>query len=410
MSFPALVDRQHNPVHNQGIVTADTNFDVGARTAILAQNARGASIYSGAQNPDNWNLAPRTVLFTAPGLSGAAKGSRPHVLGSTNGLGAPATQKLASASSEDLDTKDKEELVRLSIQNEIVPFGVSMFAHDVGKSSQSQKIAAQLRGLATLPMGRCTDENGNMDIIRPGDRVAVRVPRVNEIGGSGAAGNDIQTGFSPSKYTLQVCRASTRSAAATAKLHVRAILSDPAKWKLAMGEYALGTHAWLTAAIAIQDSYLSGVVLALQYLLQAGDIAVPAGSRLGVVPAGGDSLSFAANLSRALKLTGSGPAPVEGLRLRNELLQRIFHEKSKKYEAGYDPNVPERGRYNTRKNEINPNDPIGALLELQLTHFSRALSAFDHAKSQEDRLVIGTATTGASVQGSGNVHVLLGSN
>jgi len=422
-SYGTYLDRQANPVHNQGAVMANAAYDLGAKIAIQTENERVApSAYGNAGQEDVWNIDPHEILFRLAGQydSGVAD-SRCKVLGSLNGLGVQAT----------LAYPDNEEMQRQAVLNQIIPVGVAYQQLRAVRGEVERGIAVQLGGLHTLRLGNGQFAEPEDTTIRPGDIVAVDVPAPGQRGLHPGPGGRIRKGTPATKYTLQLRRANHRSAAQALLLHLHEANRNPAKWRRAMGAHLLGTNAWESAVRNIQRSYDVYAALAVGQLVRAGAVSLT-----------GDFAALSSTANAAADLTGASaavlvgellgalsPTRLEGgiTALGNAALRRElrltqarvhaagFHRASDiNSEFGYDAATKLSAARNLTTDDdgkfrVN-GSPAGKLLLEQLNHLPRAVSAFHYAVQRDLALIIGKATTGGSDQGSGNVHVYLGLN
>lgn len=184
-----------------------------------------------------------------------------------------------------------------------------------------------------------------------------------------------------------------------------------------MGDQLLGTNAWLSAVKNVVESYGVAVALAVGEFARQGKLTGPAG--IGVVDGNNPSevaektAIYVAQQLNVLPYDGADAAARQQLaELRMRVRRAVFHdEKDVVHEFGSRYPQPSTARYKdaTRENVYGINSsPEGRLLEKQLNHLVRAVSAFHYASLRDLSNLIGKATTGASPNGSGNVHVYLG--
>ena len=396
MSLPyaPFVDRQTNPVANQGGVFAGADYDMGARLTIQGENRDTPSLYGGAEDEKVWAIAPGELCYSATQKHGSSSGVKLSVLSALNGLGATASTLYPN----------EPEMVKEAVKNEIQFVGAAYQALSPSREDTNRGITVQLGGLKTLRMGVGEGDN----FIKPGDLVCAEVPMPGRVY-SFARGDSIRSatgrGVPPNKTTLQLRRCSTKTAGESLRLHIQQLLKNPQKWRLAMGERLLGTAVWATAAHEVMNSYLVGGLALVHALKSAGQISFT-NARLPK-----DSTEVVAVLAASLGLIDGEASDV--LRVRDRALNAIFYDGSNpRYEIGADINNEKpgdssfAGRSNNR--EVNLSSPVGRLVHLQLTHFVRAVSGFHAAILNDLRFIVGKSTTGASVHGSNNAHVFMG--
>jgi len=115
--YGSYADPQMNPIANQGAVMASADYDVGAKISIQLENRDiGPSAYGGADNEQNWNIAPDDLLFTVPGKHGSKGDVKMAVLPCLNGLAAEATERYANE-------RDGLMMIREAAKNQIVYVG-----------------------------------------------------------------------------------------------------------------------------------------------------------------------------------------------------------------------------------------------------------------------------------------------
>ena len=431
MSLPysPYVDRQTNPIANQGGVYAGADYDMGAKLTIQAENRDTPSVYGGAEDADVWNITGTSLLFSVAGKHGSASGTKLAVLPCLNGLGTEASVLYPN----------DPAMVREAVKNSIQFIGAAYQALNVHDTTDANRgINVQLGGLKTLRLGHGEGDN----FIKPGDLVCAEVPlpgRVYTFSRNDSVRSQTGRGEPPNKTTLQLRRCSHKTAGASLRMHIQKILDDPARWKMAMGERLLGTAIWATAAHDTMNSYLVGGLFMVRELIAAGvltpsaafnasgfvdaatsatlngasanpdaavDLDVPANTLVTtfarVVGLQDSSVSFNKNIAMQERLAG----------LRNKILQQIFYDGSNPaYEFGHTMGAGNQHTYGGRgadKKEVNVRSPLGRVLSLQLNHFPRAVSAFHTAILNDLRFIVGKATTGGSPHGSGNVHVFMG--
>jgi len=417
------VDRQSNPIANQGRVDAGADYDMGAKLTIQAENRDTPSLYGGAEDEAVWNIVGDDLLFSVPGKHGSSSNVKLAVLPALNGLGAQASVLYPNDA----------DLVREAVKNSIQFIGAAYQALSAERSDAARGITVQLGGLKTLRMGAGKGDN----FIKPGDLVCAEVPlpgRIFTFARNDSVRSQTGRGVPPNKTTLQLRRCSHMTAGASLRLHIQKILADPQRWKMAMGERLLGTAVWATAAHEVMNSYLVGGVIMVRQLLADGVLepnARIAGRFFSVADAAafGDDAEertadlLAARLGQVLGVTDTkdGLPPLRRgdgttyddklLKLRMNVLQRVFYDGSNpQFEFGFQNGSAATGfaGRGADKKEVNTRSPVGQLLKAQLNHFPRAVSGFHAAILQDLRFIVGKATTGASTHGSGNAHVFLG--
>lgn len=421
--------RTANNVAEQGAVKASAFYDIAARVAIQSENVNvSPSLYSGAGDAGVWHIDPEELLFSVPGLQQSGD-TRLLVLPTYAGLGAVASQLYP----------DDPEMVRQAVKNQIQYIGVAHQALRAEPGSIESGIAVQVGGLHTIKSGngRYGDDSVSDNSIRPGTVLVAEVATAGPTGLLPAQGGRTQNGRSPNKYTLQARAADPRSAGQALLRHVREVVRNPSKWRMAMGEHLLGTNAWHTAAKAIIESYFDAVALAAGYLVNKGVLAVgpalvPAFGYVAPAAADGPAavgdavtIAVAKMLGNGLKLDDEAdlaPGQREFLaRTRFELARTIFHDpKDLATEFAYRPagagNLPaSNARYLRNANgqqayKVRTDKDEGKVLHRQLNHFTRACSAFGYAHLRNLSNIIGKATTGSAESSGGRVHVYLGLN
>jgi hypothetical protein len=426
MSVPysPAVDRQSNPIVNQGAVIAGAAIDVGAKITVQLENKDGMSLYRGADDEDVWTITPTDLLFTAPSKSGSSANTQLAVLPALNGFGANASRIYPN----------DPHMVRAAVKTSIQSIGAAYQWQGSDRPSQPRGISVQMAGFKTLPLGYSADDD--MNYIKPGDLVCAEVPLPNRQFShrrGDSAHSVIARGAPPNKTTLQMRRCSPYSASQALLMHIREILENPARWKHAMGERLLGTAAWATAAHNVMNSYLVGGLIMVRELLAANilkgnavpGLNIPSFAALNAA-ANDNARSDAANgvvealakvvgviddrgaLTGALRPGTDAYEAVNGLRSR--VLNRIFYDGSNPaHEHGHSKSggfSNSNGRYANK--EVNMRTDTGRFLHLQLNHATRAVAGFHAAILDDLRFIIGKAATGASPQGSGNAHVMLG--
>lgn len=457
--YGSYMDRQSNSVANQGGVYAGADLNIGAKIAIQQQNREMASAYSGADNEQNWDIAPDELLFTMP-CTGSTGDIKMAVLGSLNGLGAVATQRYVSE-------PDGLMMIRECVKNQIQVVGAAYQAASFERGNVERGITVQMGGLKTLRMGngQFGDDRGEDNTIKPGDLVCADVPMPGKDGLHPGVGARAKRGVPATKYTLQLRRCSPESAGHSLVRHIRHILKDPTKWQVAMGEHCAGTNVWATAAHEVMNSYLTSGVLFVRELMAAG-ILVPslagqslvagwspnaqgdliastiapaiaaADANVGEVISAAQQLQiragadvYAFHLAELLRVIPTQQytqnvdalAAYDGTRqllsrlrlLRVNALQRIFYDGTNAaFEFGFElragpGNLPQHlGRF--ASGVVNIDLAAGAFLEAQLNHVPRAVAGFHSAILKDMSFMLGKASTGASTFGSGNAHVFLG--
>lgn len=416
------VDRQSNPIVNQGAVIAGAAIDIGAKITVQLENKDGMSLYRGADDEDVWTVTPTDLLFSAPGKSGSGANTQLSVLPALNGFGADASRVFPN----------DPEFVRACVKNQIQYIGAAYQWQGSDRASASRGISVQMAGFKTLPLGAGEGDN----YIKPGDLVCAEVPlphRQFTHRRGDSAHSVIARGAPPNKTTLQMRRCSPHSASEALIMHINRILRDPQRWKHAMGERLLGTSAWATAAHSVMTSYLAGGLLMVQRLMELNLIGTSQGFRdLPETKEIDDEWRKANTLDekkRAAERVTAYLAKLLGVVddrgairgrvvdkdlecLREDILLRIFYNgEYPAYEFGRgnsaaDGNLEKRGRHGD--NSVNLKTDHGKMLDVQLNHVRRAVSGFHAAILDDLRFIIGKAATGASYQGSGNAHVMLG--
>ena len=438
MSLPysPYVDRQSNPIANQGRVDAGAAYDMGAKLTIQAENADTPSLYGGAQDEAVWNITDQDLLYSVPGKHGSSGSTQLSVLPALNGLGVEAS----------VIYPNDPAMVREAVKNSIQYIGAAYQALSAERSDAARGINVQIGGLKTLRMGAGAGDN----FIKPGDLVCAEVPlpgRVYTFSRNDSVRSQTGRGVPPNKTTLQLRRCSHKTAGTSLRLHIQKILEDPAKWKLAMGERLLGTAVWATAAHETMNSYLSGGLFMVRQLI-ADHLLAPTDflGASGVIDAGVNARIHGAMEGAAGNIDNVGSVDEEAnavtaafaqvlgtidsdprralsrndgvdarlLGLRDNILQQVFYDGSNpRFEFGHvRTGVGAAGHdfqgRGADKKEVNLRSPIGQVLSAQLNHFPRAVSAFHAAILNDLRFIVGKATTGASLHGSGNAHVYLG--
>ena len=453
--YGSYLDRQSNPVAEQGGVYAGADYAVNAKIKIQLENRDiGPSAYGGADNEQVWNIAPDELLFTVLD-SGGTSDIKMAVLGNLNGMGATATAQYGAVPGGD-------QIIREAVKNGIQVVGAAYQALEASRGNLERGVAVQMGGLKTLRMGNGEfgDERGADNFIKPGDIVCADVPMPGRVGLSPGPGGRAKRGVPAGKYTLQLRRCDPHSSGKSLRVNLQAMLHDPAKWQTSMGEHLMGTRAWASAVHAVTTSYLTAVVLGVQQLMAAGIMAPTALGELlakdssryifdAATTAVADLMNPAVQdesraLTNALKLAADeyaihlaqllrvvkstdrlnidtliAGATVRDTRaarklqlLRMSVLQHIFYDGTNKafeFGFGFDINgLPTSNARYPLTGVVRSNDPAGELLEAQLNHFPQAVSGFHTAILNDLRFVIGKAATGASSWGSGNAHVFLG--
>ena len=400
--YGQYLDRQGNPVANQGAVMANAAYDIGARVAIQMDNQNNAqSMYDGSGDPGVWNIAPHSLCFTVPGVHGSLGDSRLQILDTVNGLGSVASM---------LNPDDKEA-VRQAAKNQIQFIGVNYQALSAERNNVERGVAIQLGGLHTLPIGNGEygDDKDSDTVIRPGDMLAWEMPEPGP-NGRKLAGGRPRKGIPANKYILQVRKASSLSSAHALLHHVSRVVRDPAVWRKSMGEHLAGTNAWHSAVKNVIHSYFTGVSLAVGALVDGGYLLRGLGLPAGI--ASGNDVAIA-----VAKLLGviDGNTTKQAKDMQLALARRIFHapeDIATEFGTSRIPNGPMvyAGRISAGqgRGRVDTSKEAGKLLLEQLNHFTRGVAAFDNAVLRNHATIIGKATTGGSAQGTGNVHVYLG--
>jgi hypothetical protein len=455
--YSSVLDRQSNPIAEQGGVYIGADLDVSAKISIQKQNKQiGPSMYRGADNEQVWNVPSGSLLFTSQtGAHGSTNDSKMAVLGSLNGQGAVATSRYAA------DPR-AQDIIRLAVKNKIKYVGVAYQNAEMTRGNVERGVTVQMGGLRTLPAGngRFGEDSGDNNVIKPGDLLCADVPVPGREGLMPGPGSHSRRGVPDDRYTLQVRRCTPLSSGQNLMTVVHRLLEDEQKWAIVMGERYSGTSAWASAASELFNSYLTASLLVVGRLMAAGLIApttlaglvasTPADSAalVGAAAVGNQAgpisdvqqaaLSTAADtfvghLAELLRVvetreyTGDD-SPADNLRasadprgaglattlrtLRMNLLQTIFYSgKRLNFEFGFTTQdaagrVSSTGRYRNT-GEVNRDTTTGRLLEAQLQHASRACAGFHNAILDDLRMIIGKAATGATSYGSGNVHVFL---
>ena len=421
--YTNYLDRQSNPIAVQGGVYAGADYDVGAKIAIQMENREiGPSAYSGAENEQVWDIAPDDLLFSVPGMHGTTSNIKMAVIPCLNGLGATATARYGAE-------PDGLMMIKEAVKNQIVFVGAPFQALSSQRGDVERGITVQMGGSKTLRMGnnQFGDDKSVENSIRPGDILAADVPIPGREGLSPGPGMRPKAGVPMNKYTLQLRRYSTHSAGRSLRLHIRQILRDPQKWKVAMGEHLAGTKAWASAAHAVMNSYAVGGILMVHQLLTDG-VLTPTSEGNFLIPTNSANVpnDFAVVLAQLFKVIPSTGA-LDRLQLLRDLnnndfakkvkllpgntLNRIFFDGTNRaFEFGMSRAASGQFTSNARftmTNVVDDSKPEGRLLLAQLNHFPAAVSGMHTAIQKDMSFIVGKAMTGGSSFGSGNVHTFL---
>ena len=428
--YSQYLDRQSNPIAVQGGVYAGADYDVGAKIAIQMQNREiGPSAYSGSENEQVWDIAPDDLLFTVPGLHSTTNNIKMSVVPCLNGLGATATAQYGAE-------PDGLMMIKEAVKNQIVFVGAPFQALSSQRGDVERGITVQMGGSKTLRMGnnQFGDDRSVENSIRPGDILAADVPVPGREGLMPGPGMRPKAGVPMNKYTLQLRRHSPHSAGRSLRLHIRNILRDPQKWKLAMGEHLAGTKAWASAAHAVMSSYALAGVFTVRQLIADGVLqltdegkglisAVPLNAPVRTSEQTANEFAvFLAQLYKVIPSTGAlnqlgllNRLPPNGFTKAVKLshantLNRIFFDGTNKaFEFGFERNgnsVESKARFQYT-GLVDDSKPEGRLLLAQLNHFPAAVSGMHLAIQKDMAFIVGKAMTGGSSFGSGNVHVFL---
>jgi len=446
--YSSVLDRQANPIAEQGAVRIGADLDISAKISIQKQNKQiGPSAYRGADNEQVWDIPSGSLLFTMQtGGHGSTNDSKMAVLGSLNGQGAVATAQYAA------DAR-AQDIVRLAVKNKIQYVGVAFQNADMTRGNAERGVTVQLGGLRTLPVGngRFGEDSLDNNVVKPGDILCVDVPVPGREGLMPGPGAHSRRGVPSDRYTLQVRRCSPLSSGQNLMTVIERLLNDPQKWTVVMGTRLTGTSAWASAASELFNSYLGASLLVVGRLMSLGLImptplatqlasqdavdalteaiealkvpgGVPADKQVAVSQASDIFVGHLAELLDVVKTRtytgdGSRAANVRGglkatLRTaRMTLLQTIFYSGGNlAFEFGFAPDAGQRTfssaryRYN---GGVRDETTLGAVLQMQLQHVPRACAGFHRAILDDLRWIIGKAATGATSYGSGNVHCFL---
>lgn len=421
--------RTANNVTEQAAVKMAAFYDIATRIRIQQENSETGhpSMYGHASDPNVWHVDPEDLMFTVPGMQHGA-GRDPQVLATYAGMGSTASQLYP----------DNPEMVRQAVKNQIQYIGVAHQAMLADPTSSQSGIAVQVGGLHSLYIGngKYGEDSVSDTSVRPGSVLVADVATPGPQGLLPPAGGAARPGRSKNKVVLQARVADPRSAGAALLLHVREVVKNPTKWRMAMGEHLLGTNAWHAAAKNIINSYMTAVALAVGRLAAAGYVSgTPAlaalfggGGEEGVNLAVADNLAVAVakvlgvNMTLTDEQLNAPNVRKNVMELRFNLARTIFHDASDlATEFAYIPagpgNVVARSKARVLRNfagqqqyKIDTSTDEGKLLYLQNNHFTKAASAFGFAHLRNLSNVIGKATTGGSVHTGGRVHVYLGLN
>jgi len=423
----APLSRASNPTMRQGAMDTHADFDNTTMKNVRGEISRGRlSYYPHATDGSAgglWNVVEREVAYTTLGRRPT---DDPAVLTTLNGQGVNAAAAFAGR-------ENARELTEMAVRNNIQPFGVAVESLPVNPSGwgpQKTGVAVALAGLNTLQQSATAPRN-----IRAGELVEALVPPAVDLAGNGGGSNNSgQDGVPPEKFRLECGPVDPTLPGRRLRLVVRELITDPNSWAAAMGGHLRGTHVWLSAGRTVAESYMLSALLTVGVLIREGHLQ-PSGGLAALLAgqgaAGGNVQDTAENvvvaLSQALALRA---VPSGGLRatltppqraafgkLKHTIASTIFYDgvagKVNKrfefaYRAGGDGAVASSKALAWPANTPKKHDPYGEVLQAQLNHFPQAVSAFHDAIMDQQRFILGKATSSVSGHGSRAFNIALG--
>jgi len=417
-------DRAGRAVTRQGAMDATARLDTEAIDDLALENAVVRSAYGGTDAKNVFDIVEREIVFSYAGRVGRRGGDNEgalNVMSATNGMGAAATRAYPN----------NREMQRLAVRAQIRLVGASVNGVQAERGGHETGLTVQLAGLTTLPQGNTAHRN-----IAPGDIVVadVALPGADGLSRKNAR---VEPGVPKEKYRLQARPYDALEPAANLCTHTSEVLRNGALWRAAMGAAHRGTNAWLSAVKSRVDSYLIALALGVAALIDNGEL-VPAGT-LSLRTAAPDAANASAGQRAAAQLadltrlvhsdaaTNSLDAPgrQRWALLRHALAATMLHDGStRNFEFGYyasqsevrrgadadtEPAATQLARYG-RSGKPKMGSVYGELLVAQLNHGLRAAAAVAHAVHDDERFILGKATTGALPQSSGRFHIALGVN
>jgi hypothetical protein len=413
------------PPHNQGLVSIGTENDLAHIDKVIAESSRYnngvAQPYGAARSYQDFAVPERHLMFRVKGtmyVQGGVTsmtGGRARVIGVLNGLGAEAARVWAG----------RPDLIAAAVEDMIVPLGFSLTTTSADQLQLGVTIA--LTGLQRV---RCKD-------VQPGDILVARVPMPFAAGHDQTHANyrDVQ-GQSREVRGLVVERMDARTPPEIMLQMINAEADNLAAWADAMtGKHTGGPDKWRSANRAMDDSYKTAVVLALEYLMREKILVlnttmVPADAAdalrfdaisalLGPDPNDASPAQVAQRLAQFLNLTKTQIAPQKATRsvrgffgaLNRNLTKIIFFDGRNaafqygrtKGPSGQLTNV---GLYDESNSVATASAP-GQLLLGQLNHFKRAWGGAMAAINKTRSMIIGKAVTQGTNSGAGSGHCFL---
>ena len=408
----------------QGGVLANAEHDERSyRMAVHDSRARGNTAYPGVAMPENTGFYPFEIAYMKAGSSA----SKMSVRTALNGEGGAASRTAPN------NPELQKEAVRASIKLAGVAFQPVTAAQ-----ANSLGITLQVAGLTKLR------QTGNGAPVLPGDKLMAVVPEPGDAGLRRTVTPGAPVG---SRYLLDVQPVKQHGAATRLFEHVTQALADPERYRELMGGPSVPgrTHnadMWTSASKALVDSYLTAGVLQLAELIDAGLVAPSAEFRTQIdaqaasdgAPADATSGQKTAVLLaawlRLIKNADGSDVAAGGTalaQLRNRLARvsltaegdhahafAVFNGRP----AGKAVPGAGDGAANKEVSELRltyasesaetgklRSNLYGALRSEQYNHARRAIGAFHAALLEQDRFVLGFATTGRTKDGE--FHAML---
>ena len=415
----------------QGGVLANAEHDERSyRMAVHDSRARGNTAYPGVAMPENTGFYPFEIAYMKAGSSA----SKMSVRTALNGEGGAASRTAPN------NPELQKEAVRASIKLAGVAFQPVTAAQ-----ANSLGITLQVAGLTKLR------QTGNGAPVLPGDKLMAVVPEPGDAGLRRTVTPGAPVG---SRYLLDVQPVKQHGAATRLFEHVTQALADPERYRELMGGPSVPgrTHnadMWTSASKALVDSYLTAGVLQLAELIDAGLVQPSAEFQVqiqaqavsdGITEASGVTAgqSTAVLLAAWLRLIknadgsdvavgGTGAERMALAQLRNRLARVSLTAEGDRAHAFAVFNGRPDGKKvpgasadaaNKKVSELRltyasesaetgklRSNLYGALRSEQYNHARRAIGAFHAALLEQDRFVLGFATTGRTKDGE--FHAML---